>query len=219
MDMGIGSRLQVTRSRERWSTKWSGELSTYPQEQPPPSPYSIPRSRRLNWTRKGGLTTNGIHLNLSLRSSSPTGPPHYSAPTDRTLGVIADQTVALDGVRTKQHYPDRLRRIRYKDPQSDKTLVFLTNRTGLDALTVCNLYKSRWQVELFFKWVKQHLRVKRFLESRRTRSSRNCGSPSRSMCWLQSSASALKSTLRSTQCYRFSPSCRLNKSHYMKHLR
>ena len=87
----------------------------------------------------------------------------YSAPTDRTLGVIADQTIALDGVRTKRSYPDRLRRIRYKDPQSDKTLVFLTNRTGLDALTVCALYQSRWQVELFFKWVKQHLRVKRFL--------------------------------------------------------
>ena len=87
----------------------------------------------------------------------------YSAPTDRTLGVIADQTIALDGVRTKRYYPDRLRRIRYKDPQSDKTLVFLTNRTGLDALTVCALYQSRWQVELFFKWVKQHLRVKRFL--------------------------------------------------------
>ena len=73
------------------------------------------------------------------------------------------QTIALDGVRTKQHYPERLRRIRYKDPQSDKTLVFLTNRTGLDALTVYALYQSRWQVELFFKWVKQHLRVKRFL--------------------------------------------------------
>ena len=87
----------------------------------------------------------------------------YSAPTDRTLGVIADQTIALDGVRTKQHYPERLRRIRYKDPESEKTLVFLTNRTGLDALTVCALYQSRWQVELFFKWVKQHLRVKRFL--------------------------------------------------------
>ena len=87
----------------------------------------------------------------------------YSAATDRTLGVIADQTVALDGVRTRQHYPERLRRIRYKDPKSGKTLVFLSNRTGLDALTICGLYKSRWQVELFFKWVKQHLRVKRFL--------------------------------------------------------
>ena len=87
----------------------------------------------------------------------------YSAAKDRTLGVIADQTVALDGVRTKQYYPERLRRIRYKDPKSGKTLVFLSNRTGLDALTICGLYKSRWQVELFFKWVKQHLRVKRFL--------------------------------------------------------
>ena len=66
-------------------------------------------------------------------------------------------------MRTKRHYPDRLRRIRYRDPQSDKTLVFITNRTGLDALTVCGLYQNRWQVELFFKWVKQHLRVKRFL--------------------------------------------------------
>ena len=66
-------------------------------------------------------------------------------------------------MRTKRHYPDRLRRIRYRDPQSDKTLVFITNRTGLDALTVCGLYQSRWQVELVFKWVKQHLRVKRFL--------------------------------------------------------
>ena len=66
-------------------------------------------------------------------------------------------------MRTKRHYPERLRRIRYRDPQSDKTLVFLTNWTGLDTLTVCGLYKSRWQVELFFKWVKQHLRVKRFL--------------------------------------------------------
>ena len=87
----------------------------------------------------------------------------YSAPTERTLGVVADQTIALDGARTKRLYPERLRRIRYKDPHSDKTLVFLTNRSGLDARTVCGLYKSRWQVELFFKWVKQHLRVKRFL--------------------------------------------------------
>ncbi len=87
----------------------------------------------------------------------------YSAPTERTLGVIADQTIALDGLRTKNLYPDRLRRIRYKDPQANKTLVLLTNRSELDALTICSLYKSRWQVELFFKWLKQHLRVKRFL--------------------------------------------------------
>ncbi len=87
----------------------------------------------------------------------------YSTPTDRTLGVISDQIIALGGAQAKLRYRDRLRRVRYRDPQSGQTLVFLTNRTGLDAVTICGLYKSRWQVELFFKWVKQHLRVKRFL--------------------------------------------------------
>ena len=86
----------------------------------------------------------------------------YSASTDRTRGVIADQTVALDGARTSQDYPEHLRRIRFKDPETGKTLVFLTNQTSLPALTICDLYKSRWKVELFFKWIKQHLRIKRF---------------------------------------------------------
>ncbi len=86
----------------------------------------------------------------------------YSAPTDRASGIICDQTIALDGFYTKQGYPDHLRRIRFKDPETGKTLVFLTNQTTLPALTICALYKSRWQVELFFKWIKQHLRIKRF---------------------------------------------------------
>ena len=87
----------------------------------------------------------------------------YSQPTDRACGLIADQTVALDGVRSKHYYPEHLRRIRYKDPASDKTLVFLTNRANLPALTICDLYRSRWQVELFFKFVKGNLRIQRFL--------------------------------------------------------
>jgi len=86
----------------------------------------------------------------------------YSAPSDRTSGIICDQTIALDGFYTKQDYPGHLRRIRFKDPETGKTLVFLTNQTTLPALTICALYKSRWQVELFFKWIKQHLRIKRF---------------------------------------------------------
>ncbi len=86
----------------------------------------------------------------------------YSAPTDRATGVIADQTIALDGVRTSQDYPAHLRRIRFHDAENAKTLIFLTNQTALPALTICDLYKSRWQVELFFKWIKQHLRIKRF---------------------------------------------------------
>jgi transposase len=86
----------------------------------------------------------------------------YSASTDRTGGVIADQTIALDGYYTSRDYPAHLRRIRFKDPETSKTLVFLTNHMALPALTICALYKSRWQVELFFKWIKQHLRIKQF---------------------------------------------------------
>lgn len=86
----------------------------------------------------------------------------YSATTDRSLGIICDQTIALDGIYTQQDYPEPLRRIRFKDPESGKTLVFLTNNFTLPAATICALYKSRWQVELFFKWVKQHLRIQCF---------------------------------------------------------
>lgn len=86
----------------------------------------------------------------------------YSAPKDRASGIICDQTIALDGFYTKQDYPDHLRRIRFKDAETGRTLVFLTNQTTLPELTICALYKSRWQVGLFFKWIKQHLRIKRF---------------------------------------------------------
>ena len=86
----------------------------------------------------------------------------YSSATDRTIGVIADQKIALDGHYTRRDYPVHIRRVRFRDPETEKTLVFLTNQTTLPALTVCDLYKSRWQVELFFKWIKQHLRIKAF---------------------------------------------------------
>ena len=87
----------------------------------------------------------------------------YSTPTERDTGVICDQRVMLNGYYSARKYPEHLRRIRFKDPESGKTLVFLTNNTTLPALTIAALYKSRWQVELFFKWIKQHLRIKKFL--------------------------------------------------------
>lgn len=87
----------------------------------------------------------------------------YSAPTDRSTGIICDQTIALNGFYSTQGYPEHLRRIRFKDPESGKTLIFLTNNTALPPLTIAALYKNRWQVELFFKWIKQHLRIKKFL--------------------------------------------------------
>jgi len=86
----------------------------------------------------------------------------YSSPVDRETGIICDQIIALNGYQSQNRYPDHLRRIRFKDPNTRKTLVFLTNHFDLPPLTICALYKARWHVELFFKWIKQHLRIKRF---------------------------------------------------------
>jgi len=85
-----------------------------------------------------------------------------SRPVDKSTGVRSDQVVWLSLLKSIEHYPDRLRRISYRDPQDDKPLVFLTNNFDLPALTVAQLYKGRWGVELFFKWVKQNLRIKHF---------------------------------------------------------
>jgi hypothetical protein len=86
----------------------------------------------------------------------------YSAASDRSNGIICDQIIALNGVQTSQHYREHMRRIRFKDVETGKTLIFITNQRTLPAATICALYKSRWQVELFFKWIKQHLRIKKF---------------------------------------------------------
>ncbi len=85
-----------------------------------------------------------------------------SAPTDRRTGVICDQRVLLSGTVAARRYPDLLRRIRITDPTSGKSLVFLTTNTALPAATIAALYQRRWQIERFFKWIKQHLRIKRF---------------------------------------------------------
>ena len=85
-----------------------------------------------------------------------------SRPVDRSTGLICDQVVELTVFYSHQGYPERLRRIRFKNPETAKTLVFLTNNFALPARTIGALYKSRWQVELFFRWIKQHLRIKRF---------------------------------------------------------
>jgi hypothetical protein len=87
----------------------------------------------------------------------------YSASVDRSTGLVCDQAIALNGHYAAKDYPEHLRRIKFNDPESGKSLVFLTNNTGLPALTIAALYKNRWQVELFFKWIKQHLRIKKFL--------------------------------------------------------
>jgi hypothetical protein len=86
----------------------------------------------------------------------------YSHPVDRTTGVRSDHTVILRAVGSAQVYPDALRRVSYLDVETSKRFKFLTNNFTLSAVTIAQIYKSRWQVELFFKWIKQHLRIKGF---------------------------------------------------------
>jgi hypothetical protein len=112
--------------------------------------------RLYSMHRAGAFFVTRAKSNLDARRLS-------SRLVDRTTGLICDQTVALNGAQTRKNYPDRVRRIRLRDPDTAKSLVFLTNNFELPAATICGLYKSRWQVELFFKWIKQHLRIKRFL--------------------------------------------------------
>ncbi len=86
----------------------------------------------------------------------------YSRPVDRSTGLRCDQTIQLTGLKTARDYPEALRRIRYFDAETERRLTFLSNNFSLPALSIALLYKSRWRVELFFKWIKQHLRIKAF---------------------------------------------------------
>lgn len=86
----------------------------------------------------------------------------YSHAVDKDSGLIYDQTIMLNGFYKAQEYPEHLRRIKFRDPKTEQILIFLTNNTSLPAQTIAALYKSRWQVELFFKWIKQHLKVLTF---------------------------------------------------------
>jgi len=86
----------------------------------------------------------------------------YSNKKDKTIGIKYDQTIRLTSPRSKKLYPDKLRKIKYYDKEKNKIYEFITNNFKLDALLIANLYKQRWQIELFFKWVKQHLKIKSF---------------------------------------------------------
>jgi hypothetical protein len=86
----------------------------------------------------------------------------YSRSVDKTTGLQCDQTVVLTGFYSQKDYPEKLRRIRYRDPDTQKRFVFLTNNFTLSPLTIAKLYRARWRVELFFKWIKQHLRIRAF---------------------------------------------------------
>ncbi len=107
------------------------------------------------FTRSGANFVTRAKKNLRFQR-------RYSASVDRSTGLMCDQTIVLTVAASAETYPDVLRRIRFKDPETGKTLVFLTNNFVLPALTITELYRCRWKVELFFKWIKQHLRIKAF---------------------------------------------------------
>jgi len=85
-----------------------------------------------------------------------------SRPVDKTTGLRSDQSIGLKTTKSKRDYPEKLRRVRYIDAETGKSLVFITNHFGLPAITVAHIYKNRWHIELFFKWIKQNLRIKAF---------------------------------------------------------
>lgn len=128
---------------------------------PEPGAFYIFDRAYMDWSRFYTLHRTGSFF-VTRAKSNLDACRISSTRTDRSTGVICDQMIAIHGERTRYNYPDPVRRIRFHDPLSGKKLVFLTNQRSLPALTICALYKSRWKIELFFKWIKQHLRIQRF---------------------------------------------------------
>jgi hypothetical protein len=115
----------------------------------------------IDFERLGRLSQAGSFFVTRAKSNLKVQ-RRYSHKVDKTTGLICDQTVMLTVFYSRQGFDAPLRRVKFKDPQSGKSLVFLTNNFALPALTITQLYRCRWQIELFFKWIKQHLRIKAF---------------------------------------------------------
>jgi len=137
------------------------EVNILDQLVPEPGAFYIMDRGFLDFARLYRLQQSGSFF-ITRAKSNTQFRRRYSHRVDRTTGVMCDQTIILNGVYSPQDYQAPLRRIRFRDPTTAKTLVFLTNSFSLSALTIAELYRCRWQVELFFKWIKQHLRIKAF---------------------------------------------------------
>jgi len=137
------------------------EVNILDQLLPEPGAFYVMDRGFLDYARLYRFHEAGSFFVTRAKSNSQTR-RRYSRPVDRTTGLVCDHTVVFTGKYAQQDYPSVLRRIRFKDLDTGKTLVFLTNNFALPALTVTRLFRCRWQVELFFKWIKQHLRIKAF---------------------------------------------------------
>ncbi len=128
---------------------------------PEPGAFYVMDRGYLDYARLHRLHEAGSFF-VTRAKSNTRAQRRYSHPVDRSTGLICDQTIALTGFYTRQDFETPLRRIKFNDPKTGKRLVFLTNNFALPAITITELYRCRWQVELFFKWIKQHLRIKVF---------------------------------------------------------
>ena len=129
--------------------------------QPEPAAFYVMDRGYLDFERLARLDDAGSFFVTRAKSNTQVR-RRYSRPVDRSTGLICDQTVVLTGYYTRKGFNSPLRRVKYNDPETGKTLVFLSNNFVLPAMTIAKLYKYRWKVELFFKWIKQHLRIKAF---------------------------------------------------------
>ena len=137
------------------------EVNVLDQLVPEPGAFYVMDRGYLDFERLGRYDAAGSFFVIRAKSNL-NAQRRYSQTVDRRTGLISNQTVVLTGYYSHKGFDAPLRRIRFKDPESGKTLVFLTNNFVLPALTITRLYRLRWQIELFFKWIKQHLRIKVF---------------------------------------------------------
>ena len=137
------------------------EVNILDQLTPEPGAFYLMDRGYLDFERLGRLAASGSFF-VTRAKSNLNAQRRYSHTVDKSTGLMCDQTVVLTGFYSRQGFPAPLRRIRFKVPESGKTLIFLTNHFALPALTITQLYRQRWQIELFFKWIKQHLRIKTF---------------------------------------------------------
>jgi IS4 transposase len=128
---------------------------------PEPGAFYVMDRAYIDFERLGRLADAGSFFVTRAKSNLKVQ-RRYSHAVDKSTGLICDQTVVLTVFYSRKGFEAPLRRIKFKDPASGKTLVFLTNNFALPALTITQLYRLRWQIELFFKWIKQHLRIKAF---------------------------------------------------------
>lgn len=128
---------------------------------PEPGSYYIMDRGYLDFERLHNFENSGAYFVIRAKSNFQFR-RLYSNKVDKSTGLKCDQTVLLAGFYPSKNYPDKLRRVRYHDSKTGKNFTFLTNNFSIPAITITQLYRSRWQIELFFKWIKQHLKIKSF---------------------------------------------------------